>query len=126
MRDILDDLFKEVVDPTESARRHLRPPVRKRFYQRAHAGDGAPFAILLDNRPVKTPAGNALALPTRALADAVAAEWVAPRERIDPAAMPLTPLVNSITDGFAAAPAPAAEEVAKYLGSDLVCYRADT
>ena len=126
MRDILEDLFKQVVDPTESARRNLRPQLRKRFYQRAHAGDGAPFAILLDNRPVKTPAGNALALPSRALADAVAAEWDAQQERIDPALTPLTRLVNSIIDGVAAAPAPVAEEVAKYLGSDLVCYRADT
>ncbi len=86
----------------------------------------APFAILLDGRPVKTPAGNALALPSRALAEAVAAEWDAQQERIDPAAMPLTRLANSIIDGVARAPAPVAEEVAKYLGSDLVCYRADT
>jgi chaperone required for assembly of F1-ATPase len=126
MRDILEDLFKEVVDPTESARRNMRPQLRKRFYHRAHVGDAAPFAILLDDRPVRTPAGHALALPSRALGEAVAAEWDAQQERIDPAVMPLTRLVNSIIDGVAIAPAPVAEEVAKYLGSDLVCYRADT
>ena len=126
MRDILEDLFKEVVDPTESARRNMRPQLRKRFYQRAHVGDAAPFAILLDDRPVRTPAGNALALPSRALGEAVAAEWDAQQERIDPAAMPLTRLVNSVIDGVATAPAPVAEEVVRYLGSDLVCYRADT
>ncbi len=104
----------------------MRPQLRKRFYQRAHAGDAAPFAILLDGRPVKTPAGNALALPSRALAEAIAAEWDAQQERIDPATMPLTRLANSIIDGVAPTPAPVAEEVAKYLGSDLVCYRADT
>ena len=55
MRDILEDLFNEVVDPTESARRNMRPQLRKRFYHRAHVGDAAPFAILLDDRSVRTP-----------------------------------------------------------------------
>ena len=126
MRDILQDLFKEVLDPTESARRNMRPQLRKRFYDRAHVGAAAPWAILLDGRPVKTPAGHALALPSRALGEAVAAEWDAQQKRIDPAVMPLTRLANAIIDGVATAPAPVAEEVVKYLGSDLVCYRADT
>jgi len=127
MRDILEDIAgSDPLDPTESARRNMRPQLRKRFYQRAHVGDAAPFAILLDDRPVRTPAGNALALPSRALGEAVAAEWDAQQERIDPAAMPLTRLVNSVIDGVATAPAPVAEEVVRYLGSDLVCYRADT
>ena len=127
MRDILEDIAgSDPLDPTESARRNMRPQLRKRFYQRANVGDAAPFAVLLDNRPVRTPAGNALALPSRALGEAVAAEWDAQQERIDPAVMPLTRLVNSIIDGVATAPAPVADEVAKYLGSDLVCYRADT
>ena len=127
MRDILEDIAgSNPLDPTESARRNMRPQLRKRFYQRAHVGDAAPFAILLDDRPVRTPAGNALALPSRALGEAVAAEWDAQQERIDPAAMPLTRLVNSVIDGVAMAPAPVAEEVVRYLGSDLVCYRADT
>jgi chaperone required for assembly of F1-ATPase len=127
MRDILEDIAgSDPLDPTESARRNMRPQLRKRFYQRAHVGDAAPFAVLLDNRPVRTPAGNALALPSRTLGEAVAAEWDAQQERIDPAVMPLTRLVNAIIDGVATAPAPVADEVAKYLGSDLVCYRADT
>jgi len=127
MRDILEDIAgSDPLDPTESARRNMRPQLRKRFYQRAHVGDAAPFAVLLDNRPVRTPAGNALALPSRALGEAVAAEWDAQQERIDPAVMPLTRLVNSVIDGVAMAPAPVAEEVVRYLGSDLVCYRADT
>ena len=103
----------------------MRPKMRKRFYQRAGCGDAAPYAILLEAAGA-TPAGHALALPTRALGEAVAAEWEAQREQIDPAAMPLTRLVNSIIDGVARTPAPAAEEVGRYLGSDLLCYRADT
>ncbi|MBV8838985.1 MAG: ATPase [Alphaproteobacteria bacterium] len=138
MREILQDFFgNEPLDPTEAARRNMRPALRKRFYEHAHVGESAPFAILLDGRPVKTPAGNALALPSRALAEALAAEWEAQRERIDPAAMPLTRLSNSIIDGVVPTPhspsrtgvnalSPVADEVAKYLGSDLVFYRADT
>ena len=126
MRDIFEDLARDTLDPTESARRNMRPKLRKRFYQRAHVGAGGPFPVLLDDRSIKTPAGHALALPSRALGEAVAAEWDAQQDRIDPAAMPLTRLANSIIDGVAVAPVPVAEEVAKYLGSDLVCYRADT
>jgi chaperone required for assembly of F1-ATPase len=127
MRDILEELFgTQPIDPTESARRGMRPKRRERFYRHASVGEAAPFAVLLDARPVKTPAGGALALPSRPLADAVAAEWERQGEHIDPATMPLTRLANSIIDGVATAPAPVAKEVAKYLGSDLVCYRADT
>ena len=100
--------------------------LRKRFYQRAHVGEGAPFPILLDGRPVKTPAGSALAAPTRALAQAIAAEWEAQGERIDPATMPLTRLANTIIDGVAPRPSRSPTRSSKYLGSDLVCYRADT
>jgi chaperone required for assembly of F1-ATPase len=127
MRDILQDLFHdEPLDPTEAARRNMRPQLRKRFYARAHVGDAAPFPILLDARAVKTPAGNALAAPARALGQAIAAEWDAQHERIDPATMPLTRFANTILDGVAANPRPVADEIAKYLGSDLLCYRAAT
>jgi chaperone required for assembly of F1-ATPase len=82
--------------------------------------------VLLDGRAVKTPAGGTLAAPSRALAQAIAAEWDAQGERIDPATMPLTRLANTIIDGVAPDPGPVADEIVKYLGSDLVCYRADT
>ena len=80
--------------------------------------------MLLDGRPVRTPARRTLAAPTEALAQALADEWEAQREVVDPAAMPLTRLANSIIDGVADTPAAVQAEVAKYLGSDLVCYRA--
>ncbi len=127
MRDILEDLLGNApLDPMESARRNMRPTVRKRFYKNATVGEGTPFPILLDGRAVKTPAGGALAAPTRDLAQAIAAEWNAQGEGIDPATMPLTRLANSIIDGVAADPKPVADEIVKYLGSDLVCYRADS
>ena len=81
--------------------------------------------MLLDGRPVKTPARRTLAAPTRALAEALAAEWEAQRDVVDPAKMPLTRLANSIIDGVADAPAAVAAEAEKYLASDLVFYRAE-
>ena len=70
------------------------------------------------------PARRVLQAPTRALADALAAEWNAQQELIDPLDMPLTRLANSIIDGVVDAPAAVAAEIEKYLGSDLLFYRA--
>ena len=64
-------------------------------------GKARHFRLLLDGKPVRTPAKKQLVLPTRALADAVAAEWEAQKVRIDPVTMPLTRLANSAIDGVA-------------------------
>ena len=127
MRDIFEDIFEnQPLDPTESARRNMRPQLRTRFYRAAAVGEGPDgFAVLLDGRPVRTPARRPLAAPVRELAEALAAEWDAQRDKVDPAAMPLTRLANSIIDGVAPAPGPVAAEVEKYLGTDLLFYRAD-
>jgi len=124
MRDLLEDLFStEPLDPTEAARRAVRPSLRKRFYRAASVGEGG--AVLLDGKPIKTPARHVLAAPSRALAERIAEEWNAQGQVIDPARMPLTRLANAIIDGVLRSPAPVVEEVAKYLGSDLLFYRAD-
>lgn len=127
MRNVFDDIFRgEPIDPTESARRGLRPRLPARFYAHASvAEEGAGFQLLLDGKPARTPARNPLAAPARPIAEAVAAEWDAQRDIIDPARMPLTRLANSIIDGVAAAPAPVKGEIEQYLGSDLLFYRAD-
>jgi chaperone required for assembly of F1-ATPase len=126
MRDIFDDIYKnQPLDPTEAARRAMRPQLRRRFYKDATVVEQPEgYAVLLDGRPVKTPARRTLAAPTQALGEALAAEWDVQREVVDPAAMPLTRLANSIIDGVADTPAPVKAEVAKFLGSDLICYRA--
>jgi chaperone required for assembly of F1-ATPase len=126
MRDILEDIFiNQPLDPTEAARRNMRPSLRTRFYQAAAVGEGAEgFSVVLDGRPVRTPGRRLLAAPARGLAAALAAEWNAQEKVIDPAAMPLTRLANSIIDGVAAAPEPVAAEIEKYLGTDLLFYRA--
>jgi len=126
MRELFEDAFgNEPLDPMESARRNMRPNLRKRFYDNASVGEGTLYPLLLDGRAVKTPAGNTLAVPGVSLGEAIAAEWNAQGERIDPATMPLTRLANTIIDGVAPNPGPVAEDIAKYLGSDLLCYRAD-
>jgi chaperone required for assembly of F1-ATPase len=127
MRNIFEDIFESPAsDPTEAARRSMRPALRPRFYEAATAaGSGAGgFDILLDGSPVRTPARRPLTAPVRALADAVAAEWNAQQKVVDPATMPLTRLANSIIDGVLPSPAPVAQEVEKYLGTDLLFYRA--
>jgi chaperone required for assembly of F1-ATPase len=129
MREIFTEIFEnQPLDPMESARRGARPHLRKRFYERAHVietREGDALQILLDGKPVKTPARRALAAPTPVLADAIAAEWDTQKDVIDPARMPLTRLANSAIDGVRDAPAAVTDEIAKYLDSDLLCYRAD-
>jgi chaperone required for assembly of F1-ATPase len=128
MRDIFTDIFEnQPLDPRESARRGARPQLRKRFYQQAHVGEaaGGGVPLLLDGKPVKTPARRPLAAPTRALAEKIAEEWNAQAEVIDPARMPLTRLANAVIDAVADQPKAVAAEIANYLGSDLLCYRAD-
>lgn len=130
MRDVFEEIFAleslEPADPRELARRNMRAR-KRRFYEAVAVREMADgFAVVLDERPVKTPARRALAAPRWALAEAIAEEWRAHGEFIDPARMAMTRLANTIIDGVAAAPDDVAAETVKYLGSDLVCYRAAT
>ncbi|MDB5649901.1 MAG: ATPase [Hyphomicrobiales bacterium] len=127
-----DDLFKallpthgEPIDPVEMARRDLRKTLPKRFYSQAtiEERDGA-FVLLLDGRPARTPARNLVALPTQAAGLALAAEWDAQIDIIDPAKMPITRIVNSALDGVSREVEAVRAEVVRFAGSDLVCYRA--
>lgn len=113
-------------DPIIAARRSVRTPVRRRTYdvigvEKAAGG----HVVTADGKPVRTPAGRTLNAPMQPLAEAIANEWQAQREVIDPATMPLTRLANAIIDGVADTPAPVAAEIEKYLASDLLFYRAD-
>jgi chaperone required for assembly of F1-ATPase len=123
MRDLFEPIEHE--DPRTAARRGGRPALRHRFYRNAAIASTADgHGVVLDDKPIHTPARRLLAAPTRALAEAIAAEWEAQRELIDPAKMPLTRLANSIIDGVADAEGPVAAEIEKYLASDLLFYRA--
>lgn len=126
MRELFDDAAgKSPLDPQEAARRHVRAPQRKRFYAGADVAeaDGG-FAVTLDGRPIRTPSGKKIAVPSRAVADAVAAEWNAQGEMINPLTMPLTRFANSVVEGVVDRVDIVADDVAKYLGSDLLFYRA--
>jgi chaperone required for assembly of F1-ATPase len=126
MRELFDEVAgKSGLDPEEAVRRTTRGPRRTRFY--AHAGvvdssDG--FAITLDDKPIRTPSGRALTAPTREIADGIAAEWNAQKEIIDPLTMPLTRLANSVIDAVVDRVEAVTDDIAKYLGSDLLFYRA--
>lgn len=100
-------------------------PLLKRFYKIVTVGEGPNFPILLDGRAVKTPKKRALALPTRALAEAVAAEWAAQDNTINPSAMPLTRFANTAIDAVSDSLAEVAADIVAYAGSDLLCYRAE-
>src|SRR3569833_188149 len=98
MRDIFEDIYAaQPLDPMEAARRAVRPNLRKRFYTKASAGEAGEggHPVLLDGKPVRTPARRLLAAPTLALAQALAEEWNAQAEVIDPARMQLTRLANA-------------------------------
>jgi chaperone required for assembly of F1-ATPase len=112
-------------DPIALARQKLNKALPRRFYKeaRAEAREGA-FVLLLDERPARTPIGKPLAFPSLAAAEAIAAEWEAQAHWIDPASMPMTCIANSAIDGVAGNLAATVDEIAKYGGSDLVCYRA--
>lgn len=98
----------------------------KRFYSEVTIVEvEGGFAIQLDGRPVRTPARAQLALPTQALAEAVAEEWRVQGETVEPGSMPMTGLANAAIDHVAANKADFAAGVARYAQSDLLCYRAD-
>ena len=103
----------------------MQKPLAKRFYKSVTVKSGDDHHILLDGRPVKTPGKRALALPTHALAEAIAAEWAAQTETINPATMPLTRFVNTAIDAVADNLEAVAADITAYAGSDLVCYRAE-
>ncbi|MFY9629439.1 MAG: ATP12 family protein [Methylocystis sp.] len=112
-------------DPMRSAAQGGRPVLPKRFYKQAEAApvEGG-FAVLLDGKPVRTPAKRPLVAPHEGLGRAMAAEWAAQEEFLNPLTMPLTKLANSAIDGVASQMAEVEADAVKYAGSDLICYRA--
>ena len=102
-------------------------PGAARFYREVSVtrGEDNSYAILLDGKPIKTPAGAAFAVPNAALAEAIAAEWRDQGEKIRPETMPLTKLANTAIDRVAADRRAAIEQILAFARSDVVCYRAE-
>ena len=98
----------------------------KRFWTSARAVEvGGAWQIHLDERPLRTPARAVLAVSNTRLAEAIAGEWRASGETIDPRAMPLTGLANAAVDHVVPDPAAFAAPLSAYASADLLCYRAD-
>ena len=99
----------------------------KRFYRETGVDAGEDgFRVLLDGKPMRTPAKATLVVPTRALAEAIAAEWAGVPEKaeINAAHLPLTRLAATGIDRVVSRRDEVIADTAKYAGSDLLCYRA--
>ncbi len=97
----------------------------RRFYREvAVAPDADGFAVSLDGKPVRTPAKAPLTVPSRALAEAIATEWREQGPEVKLGELMLTRLASTAIDLVTARAAEVAAEVARYAGTDLVCYRA--
>jgi chaperone required for assembly of F1-ATPase len=126
MRELFDEaLGRSPLDPEEAVRRATRTPQRKRLYSNVGVVEvPGGFAVTLDDKPIRTPSGRQVVAPIRDIADAIAAEWQAQRETIDPLTMPLTRLANSIVEAVVDLVDAVTDDVAKYFQSDLLFYRA--
>ncbi|WP_224823912.1 ATP12 family chaperone protein [Cognatishimia sp. MH4019] len=99
----------------------------KRFWKETTVQpEGTGFSVRLDGRSIKTPAKTALVVPSEALAQAVAGEWDAQGEKINPMSMPVTRSVNAALDKTGRQHADVANMIAEYGTTDLLCYRADS
>jgi chaperone required for assembly of F1-ATPase len=116
------------LDPQVAARKGFRESEERirRFWKTVSVepGEGG-WSVLLDGRAPKTPAGAPLVLPTEAAARMVADEWAAQGEHLDPGTMPATRLAATAIDRVCLARTETAEEIARYAGSDALCYFAE-
>lgn len=99
----------------------------RRFYEAVSLGEGpgGGWQVLLDGRGVKTVGGAAQAVPNRALAEALAAEWAGQGEKIDPRSLPLRDMADYAIDMVAPDPGMIARGLLAYAETDTLCYRAD-
>jgi chaperone required for assembly of F1-ATPase len=106
----------------------FKEPVEKirRFYKSVEVGEAeGGFAVLLDGRQARTPSRAIVLLPTRALAELVAADWAAQDEHIELATMHAMRLASTAIDAIRSSREATADQVASYAGSDLLCYFAE-
>ncbi|MDJ0994650.1 MAG: ATP12 family protein [Dinoroseobacter sp.] len=97
----------------------------KRFWKAADVAEcEGGFTVALDGRFVRTPLKKPLVVPSTGFAKAIAAEWEAQEELVDPTTMPFTRAANAALDKVSAQRAEVCEMLAAYAGTDLLCYRA--
>lgn len=128
-RDFYGHWFRDssMPDPMYAAQKGMKPELPKRFYTQAASveKDGL-HTVALDGRVARTPAKSLLAFASRDVAQALAEEWNGQGSHIDPFSMPMTRIANSAIDGVRPTRQAVIDEIAKYGGSDLLCYRAET
>ena len=125
-RDAFDASARRIMTPHPDSRRAGRSrEAMKRFYRQAEAVPLDPdgYGVALDGRRVRTPAGRPLALPSRALAAAVADEWAGQGETVEPRTMAMMTLSATALDRVAPRAGEVAAEIARYGETDLLCYR---
>ncbi|KKB77918.1 hypothetical protein VW35_12270 [Devosia soli] len=128
MRDQLEDALKNQEFGYGQAQHINQIELPKRFYKNVDvARTEAGFVVTLDEKPTRTPGRKVpVAVPTHAIAQAMATEWAAQEKYVDPTTMPMVRLINSaVESGEEQAPAFRAE-IGKFAGNDLLLYRADT
>lgn len=127
MREFLEDAHEHRDDGYGRAQAHVRQQLPKRFYKDvgiAPLGHG--HAVTLDGKSPRTPGMKPVVVPNEAIAKAMALEWSAQGEFINPETMPLVRLVNSaVESGDERVPALRAE-IVKYASNDLLLYRAES
>ena len=100
--------------------------LRRRFYTGVSIKvEEGGYAVLLDGRAFKTPGRTTLLATTEPLAEAIAAEWEAQGEKINPHSMPLTQIACTVTDHIVTGRADIEEQLARFAEADLLCYRAE-
>ncbi len=105
----------------------MNTPLQKRFWEKVSVRpDGDGFAIYLDERQLKTPAKASLVVPTKAMAEGIAAEWDAVEGKINPLAMHLTRCANATIDKVVFEREAVAAMLLEYASTDLVCYRSES
>ncbi|EJF86079.1 ATP12 family chaperone protein [Bartonella rattimassiliensis] len=129
MREILNhfDIPLNKKTSLKKTQNFLSQPLPKRFYGQVKiACEEGGFTILLDERPVKTPARRHFHVPTEAFAELVVKEFESQKQVVDPAKMPMTRLVNTVIDGIADDMQVIFEDLLRFVACDMVFYRAQT
>jgi chaperone required for assembly of F1-ATPase len=120
----LKNNMKDARSTIQAEMKRERP---KRFYKDVHLEvEHDAYLIKLDGKMLHTPARRIVSLPSKALAEAIEAEWAAQGEYITLADMPLTMLAYAAMDRAVLHRDMLVEELIKYAGSDLICYRASS
>ncbi|MEO0329340.1 MAG: ATP12 family protein [Pseudomonadota bacterium] len=131
MREILEDAEAAIdagkVGPGKSNRDRDKPVFPKRFYEKVGVSTyNNEYIVELDGKGIRTPGAQRLSLPTEVSAHLVRDEWDAIETEINPLKMPITRIANTAIDGVATQIQAVMEDIIRYAGTDLLCYRADT